>query len=213
MSTLAKKGGLDAEAVETNTSRIKTCVQRIATIVSELRDFSRDSSGDPFTSVPVSKIVSETLDLCSARFASKGVKLELGDFSPDWHVHCRASQISQVLLNLLNNAYDAVVGLATRWVRLDGREIDDAIEISVTDSGSGIDEEVVEKMMVPFFTTKPPGMGTGLGLSISSNIVTDHGGELRFDRSSENTRFSVLLPKRNGPTSAQGSSGAVTSTV
>ncbi len=196
MSTLSKTGGLDAEAVQTNTSRIKACVQRISTIVSELRDFSRDSSADPFTAVPVSKIVEETLDLCSARFASRGIKFELGNFPPEWCIDCRASQISQVLLNLLNNAYDAVVGLDTRWIRLEGREVDDAIEISITDSGPGVDEEVAEKMMVPFFTTKPPGMGTGLGLSISSNIVTDHGGQLRLDPTSNNTRFTVLLPKR-----------------
>jgi C4-dicarboxylate-specific signal transduction histidine kinase len=213
MSTLSKTGALDAEAVQTNTSRIKACVQRIATIVSELRDFSRDSSSDPFASVPVGKIVEETLDLCSARFASKGIKLELGRLPPEWEIYCRASQISQVLLNLLNNAYDAVVGLDTRWVRLDGREVDDAIEISITDSGTGIDEDVVEKMMIPFFTTKPPGMGTGLGLSISSNIVTDHGGELRLDPGSANTRFTVRLPKIEPRSSAHGSSATVTPTV
>lgn len=213
MSTLSKTGGLDAEAVQTNTSRIKACVQRIATIVSELRDFSRDSSADPFTPVPVSKIVEETLDLCSARFASKGIKFELGNFPPEWCIDCRASQISQVLLNLLNNAYDAVVGLDTRWIRLEGREVADAIEISITDSGHGVDEEVAEKMTVPFFTTKPPGMGTGLGLSISSNIITDHGGQLRLDPTSDNTRFTVLVPKRRTQNNSQGSSGAATSTV
>lgn len=212
MSVLSKTGGLDAEAVQTNTSRIKACVQRISTIVSELKDFSRDSSADPFTSVRVSKIVEETLDLCSARLASKGIRFELGNFSPEWYIDCRASQISQVLLNLLNNAYDAVVGLDTRWIRLEGREVDDAIEISITDSGPGVDEEVAEKMMVPFFTTKPPGMGTGLGLSISSNIVTDHGGQLRLDRTSNNTRFTVLLPKRRTHHNSQGSSAELTST-
>ncbi len=195
MSTLAKTGALDAPAVETNTARIKACVQRITTIVSELRDFSRDSSHDPFTSVSLKKIVDETLDLCGARFGSKGVKLEVGTFPAEWQIECRPSQISQVLLNLLNNAYDAVVSRDTRWVRLEGREVADAFEIAVTDSGPGIEEDVVEKIMVPFFTTKPPGMGTGLGLSISSNIVTDHGGELHLDRNACNTRFAVVLPK------------------
>jgi C4-dicarboxylate-specific signal transduction histidine kinase len=197
MSTLSKTGGLDPEAIQAHTSRIKAGVQRIATIVSELKDFSRDSAHDPFVSVPVAKIVHETLDLCSARFAIKGIKLDLGDFPSEWLIECRASQISQVLLNLLNNAYDAVSGLDTRWVRLEGREVDDTIEISITDSGTGIEQEIVKKIMAPFFTTKPPGVGTGLGLSISSNIVTDHGGELRLDLSCENTRFVVVLPKRH----------------
>jgi signal transduction histidine kinase len=210
IETLSKTGGLDAEAVKTNTFRIKACVQRIATIVSELRDFSRDSSSDPFSPTPLNKIVDETLDLCSARFGSKGIKLDLGEFPHDWIVECRASQISQVLLNLLNNAHDAVASLDLRWVRLEGRELGETIEISVTDSGASIESDIVEKMMVPFFTTKPPGMGTGLGLSISSNIMTDHGGELRFDAGSPNTRFVVVVPKKRGERAPHASGGTAT---
>jgi signal transduction histidine kinase len=69
-------------------------------------------------------------------------------------------------------------------------------EIVVTDSGSGIPASTAQKIMSPFFTTKPPGKGTGLGLSISSNIMIDHGGSITLDRSSPNTRFVVALPKK-----------------
>jgi C4-dicarboxylate-specific signal transduction histidine kinase len=208
ITTLANSSILDAEAVQTHTSRIKTCVKRISTIVSELRDFSRDSTSDPFSSIPIRKIIDETLDLCSARFGSKGIKLELGDVPAEWRIDCRASQISQVLLNLLNNACDAVDGLDSRWVRLEGRDLGGSIEISVTDSGRGIDSDVRERIMTPFFTTKPPGVGTGLGLSISSNILTDHGGVLRLDTGSENTRFIIVIPKRQVDHASYGSPDA-----
>jgi C4-dicarboxylate-specific signal transduction histidine kinase len=119
----------------------------------------------------------------------------MSDIPSEWTAPCRPSQISQVILNLLNNAYDAVVGRNEAWIKIDVRSSDDAFEIAVTDSGEGIAPSVADRIMTPFFTTKPMGKGTGLGLSISSNIMIDHGGTLKLDRSCPRTRFVVTLPK------------------
>jgi signal transduction histidine kinase len=109
-------------------------------------------------------------------------------------IECRPSQIEQVIINLLNNAFDAVSPLSDKWVRLDFTNFHDKIQIAVTDSGEKISPEIVEKLMLPFFTTKEIGKGTGLGLSISKGIVEDHQGKMYFDSFSSHTRFVVELP-------------------
>ena len=68
------------------------------------------------------------------------------------------------------------------------------IKMFFTDSGNGIPVEVLNKIMQPFFTTKPIGKGTGLGLSISSRIIKEHGGSLNYNYESAHTQFIITLP-------------------
>ena len=103
-------------------------------------------------------------------------------------------EISQVLVNLLINALDAVQSLKEKWVRLEVDHQEDSVTVAVTDSGAGIPPEINDRMFEPLFTTKPTGMGTGLGLSISKRIIERHGGTLMIDRSSPHTRFMVRSP-------------------
>lgn len=187
---------LSKEILRTHLEKVEICVQRMATIVSELKAFSRDSSHDAYKETPLRSLISETLDLCHARLLSKDIRLDVSDIPDWWKAECRPSQLSQVILNLLNNAYDAALGQPERWVTLEAKDCGDCFEIAVTDSGTGVAPEIARKIMNPFFTTKPPGKGTGLGLSISSNIMTDHGGSLTLDRNSPHTRFVMLLPKK-----------------
>lgn len=191
-----------SEVRQASVARIQRSVDRIAKIVSGLRMFSRESSYDPFSPTPIAEILLETLDLCQARFQSLGVDLKIGMMPQDIDLPCRASQISQVILNLLNNALDAVESLEERWVRMDFSQDAEQFVITVTDSGGGIPETVARKIMNPFFTTKPPGKGTGLGLSICSNILIDHGGRLELDTTCPHTTFRVRLPLVRGAETA-----------
>jgi C4-dicarboxylate-specific signal transduction histidine kinase len=127
---------------------------------------------------------------------SHGVVLEVGIISDSLEIECRDIEISQVLLNLLNNAYDAVTDKEDKWVRIDVKETESAAIITVTDSGPGIPENIRNKITQPFFTTKELGKGTGLGLSISLGIVGAHQGNLTLDTHSSHTCFVVTLPKR-----------------
>jgi signal transduction histidine kinase len=195
LQRLADAGRLSAEDLQPHLHKVKTCVERMATIVSELKAFSRDSSHDDYNRTPLKVLVNETMDLCHARLLSREVDLQVSEIPDGWEAECRPSQISQVLLNLLNNAFDAVLEREERWIKLEVQDKGSLFEISVTDSGPGIPKDVARKIMSPFFTTKPPGKGTGLGLSISSNIMTDHGGSLALDSNSPNTRFVLTLPK------------------
>jgi C4-dicarboxylate-specific signal transduction histidine kinase len=110
----------------------------------------------------------------------------------------RPVQLSQVFLNLLNNAFDAIEGAPSPWIRVELYSEDDFIEVSVTDSGPGVAKEIRSRIMEPFFTTKPLGKGTGLGLSVSAGIMKAHHGSLFLDETSPNTRFVVRMPRRQG---------------
>jgi PAS domain S-box-containing protein len=179
-------------------------VLRIERILRGLRNLSRDGGGEPFLEVSLKSIVEDTLELCNARFRMKGVLLDIGEISGDLYVQCRATQVSQILLNLLNNAYDAVEELNERWVRLETTVNDDMLEVSIVDSGKGIPEEVRARILEPFFTTKEVGKGMGLGLSITRSLVEAHSGKLIADTCDGNTRFIVQIPVRHALDEEQG---------
>lgn len=170
-------------------------IDRIARIITGLRAFARDGIADPMEEVALQTVVRDTLDLCGEKFRENGVDLQLQLPPEDVTVTCRATQISQVLLNLLNNSFDAVQELREKWIKIEVQDFGNKVEFSVTDSGHGIAPAVRAKLAQPFFTTKDVGKGTGLGLSISRGIVMDHGGQLVLDEQCPNTRFIVILPK------------------
>ncbi len=107
-------------------------------------------------------------------------------------------QLRQVILNLLNNAAQAIGqdGTITIITRMAGP---DAVEIVIRDTGCGMPPEVLEQIFVPFFSTKPPGLGTGLGLSISHGLIEQLGGHIGVQSAvGQGTTFTITLP-RQGP--------------
>jgi signal transduction histidine kinase len=113
-------------------------------------------------------------------------------------IPCAPSQINQVLLNLLNNAAQAMDSFGRILVKTWAEH--DALFISVQDSGKGMPPEVQAKIFDPFFTTKPVGQGTGLGLSICFKIIQDHGGSIRVaSEPGRGTRFLIRLPRPQAP--------------
>jgi PAS domain S-box-containing protein len=194
-------GRLDRALVAGTGREIEKTVQRIARIVDALRSFARDVEQDPTRPESVHQIVADTVELCAQRFQQHAIALEVDPIAPDLVVECRSVQISQVVLNLLGNAHDAVEGGATRWVRLSAAAgpRPEEVEIAVTDSGPGVPAELQGRIMEPFFTTKPMGKGTGLGLSVSKGIAEAHGGRLVHDLTSRATRFVLVLRRRIPP--------------
>ena len=166
----------------------------MAKIMQGLRTFAREGSNDPCEAIPFVQVVNDSLELCRSRFMQNGIDLRVNQISGDLIVECQAVQISQVLVNLLQNAFDAIKESENPWVSLDTQAQGDWLLITVTDSGHGISQEISEKIMQPFFTTKEVGKGTGLGLSISSSILANHGGSLEIDHNCPNTRFVIKLP-------------------
>lgn len=172
---------------------ISRTVYRIARIVDSMNNVSREGSQDLMKTESLAQIVDDTLTFCYERFRQHGVKLNI-HVPPEITLECRAIQISQLLLNLLNNAFDAIQGQKEKWIDLEALEVAEQVVIYVTDSGKGVPEEVQKKIFQPLFTTKPSGKGTGLGLSLSNKIAQDHKGKIYLDPYHLNTRFVVELP-------------------
>ncbi|HTZ19414.1 MAG TPA: PAS domain S-box protein [Opitutaceae bacterium] len=189
---------------------VHACAQRGADIIRQLLTFAR---GQPNVRVPlpvrhllheIEKIVSETFP--------RNLRLEITAPQERWLVQGDATQIQQALMNLCVNARDAMpdggtLTLAAENIALDAEAaalVTDAkpearpgayVCISVTDTGTGIPREQLDRVFDPFFTTKDVGRGTGLGLSTVLGIVRGHGGFVRVDsRVGQGTRFELYLP-------------------
>jgi signal transduction histidine kinase len=166
-------------------------LEQIAELVVGLKDFAR-----------LDRAMSEEVDLnecirSALVIARNGIKdkaetiLQLGELP---RIPCAPSQINQVLLNLLNNAAQAIDGFGQILVKTWAD--DSAVFVSLQDSGRGMPPEVLARIFDPFFTTKPVGQGTGLGLSISYKIIQDHCGQIRAaSEPGRGTRFLIRLPR------------------
>jgi C4-dicarboxylate-specific signal transduction histidine kinase len=185
---------LDVGALDNLTKTIESTTARISRIILGLRTFSRESSKDDFDSKSIKDIIDETVGLCGEKLKNKGINVIIEPIPDDLNIDCRASQISQVILNLLNNSSDAIAYFDEKWIKIAATQEGENVKVTVTDSGKGIKPEHVDKVFQPFFTTKDPGKGTGLGLSISTGIVESHRGTLRVDTKAPNTTFVMILP-------------------
>lgn len=182
--------------VRSTAERINRVADRIAKIVAELRTFAREGKTDPFELTKLELVISETLEFCQTRFRNNGIEIVAHPIAKDLEVYGRSVQMSQVLLNLLNNAHDELKSTQTANPKIEimARRIGEYVEIHVIDNGPGIPQEIRTRVMQPFFTTKEVGKGTGLGLSISRSIMGDHHGELTLAKDPVPTRFIMRFP-------------------
>lgn len=190
---------VSAETLSQEIQKLMFACDRILSIVKGMRSFSREGSADPFLACSVKDLLSDLKALCSPQL--KTARIEFPSCSPerDCSIEARPSQILQILVNLINNATDAIESNLEKWIRLECKDLGDHIQVSITDSGSGIPLPIREKLFQAFFTTKEVNKGTGLGLSISKSIAEQHGGTLVLDEMSPNTRFVLTLPKKRQP--------------
>jgi signal transduction histidine kinase len=186
---------LEGEALVTEATKTQDMVQRITKIIETVLKYGRtDISSQPMSEVPVRQILEDVVFLTQSKASKQGVEFRLPREVGDSSFECYAVQISQVLVNLLNNAIDAASELEEKWVELSAKFDDTFIEFKVVDSGSGIPADLRQKIAMPFFTTKPEGKGTGLGLSLCRNFIDNHRGDLSLDSSAVHTTFVVRLP-------------------
>ena len=162
----------------------------LTTLAQGLKDFSRLDRAQK-GEFDVNEGLDRTLLIAKNKLKNKAtIYKHYGDVP---QVHCSPSQINQVFLNLLTNAADAIPDHGEIVVHTG--ETDGVVEISISDNGTGIPNELLSKIRNPFFTTKDVGKGTGLGLSIVDRIVTEHGGELRVESEvGRGTTVTVALP-------------------
>lgn len=168
--------------------------RRTRDIVLGLRNFSRLDEAQ-LKEVDLRELMETSLNLVQGEIKNK-VEIEK-HFDEIPLIKCYASQISQVFVNLLSNAVQAIENNGRIWITI--RQVfmngEDFIQVSIQDTGKGIKAEYLDQIFDPFFTTKPVGKGTGLGLSITYGIIQKHGGDIQV-KSSENvgTEFIITIP-------------------
>lgn len=187
-----QNGNYDPTQFQNELNKIHSNSLRISKIIRGLKVFSRDGELDPLELVSLNQILNDATAIAADQLKSKNITFRIIPFL-DLQIHCRPNQITQVMLNLISNAIDAIESQVSPWIQIEVR-VGSEVDILITDSGSGIAAEIVKKMMDPFFTTKSAHKGTGLGLSISYGIVKDHNGLLYYNQNSENTQFVIRLP-------------------
>jgi len=188
-----------------NSEKINHHGKRADTIVKGMLAHSRTSTGEKIPT-DINALADEYL-----RLSYHGLRAKDKSFSADYKtdfdpnlpkVSVVPQDIGRVLLNLINNAFQAINNDELRMmndefkplVTVATKNLGDKIEISVKDNGPGIPDAIKDKIFQPFFTTKPTGQGTGLGLSLSYDIVKAHGGELEIETAmNKGTKFSIKL--------------------
>lgn len=170
-------------------------ISRVKGIISALQDFCH-TDDEVFSRVDLHRSLDSTLNVATNEIKYKALLVkEYGNLPA---IECNASQISQVALNLLLNAAQAIEHEGTITVRT-GREADEAW-FEVEDTGKGIEPDNVPRVFEPFFTTKGVGQGTGLGLALSHNIIQKHRGRIEvFSEVGKGTRMRVWLPVTQPP--------------
>jgi PAS domain S-box-containing protein len=201
LAELAVKRGLDPAEPESEElaelpQLVAECVdgiERIGRIVDVLRRFSR-APGEDFGPVDLNRVVQESLRLVELHRAGPvAVEAWLDASLPS--VRGSAQRLTQVFVNLLLNAKQAMAGRSEGHVTVRTRRLDDVVEAMVSDDGPGVPPALRDRIFDPFFTTKGPEDGTGLGLSIAYDIVREHGGVIELDPSPRaGAVFVVHLP-------------------
>jgi C4-dicarboxylate-specific signal transduction histidine kinase len=176
-------------------AKMDQTVSRISRIVNGMRRFARESSLDEKVKYSLNKIVEETLDICQERINNNGTAVDVEYLGAEGNILCRPVEISQVLLNLINNSYQATSGYSHPWIKIKMEDSGDIYKIRVIDCGERISPAIRQKLFQPFFTTKDIGVGTGLGLSISRGIIEEHKGNLYYQDDAPNTTFVIEIPK------------------
>lgn len=177
-------------------ANIEKTALRISQIIKGLRSFAVDGVNENFGNISLTEIVDLSLGLIEQRIIKKGIALHVVRDKGDFMVLVQKTLVVQAMVNLLMNAIDAVEGQGNPWIeiKVEGTDENGAPGLSVTDSGLGVPKDIQDKIMQPFFTTKKYGTGMGLGLSTSFRIMSDQGGELRYDPLSSNTKFMMIFP-------------------
>ena len=184
---------IDRKLVKEKLNVFNETIARMNKVASSLGNLSRDATLEKDSIFVIKDMLEEVKSLCS--FKTRKLQLDVairGD--DDLKMTSNRIQISEVLLNLLMNALDAVEKVRNPEVRVSFEQVQNDVVFKIFDNGSGVSEELREKIFEPFFTTKGFLSGTGLGLSISKKIVDKYNGELFYKDSEEGHCFVLKLP-------------------
>lgn len=181
---------INDQMVSKSFDSIESSVERISRIIRSMLDFSSNVKNSD-EDIDISQLVDDVLVLIKEKASLKGINIDI-DLDKGLRVSASKTQLSQVFINLINNAFDAVEGASNKQITIKSQEINNEVEITFEDSGEGATNDVIDKAFDPFFTTKEVGKGTGLGLSICHGLIRANNGRLEIERD-RNSGFKVSV--------------------
>lgn len=178
-SILVKENNLDLN-VKSKLTKIHAASERIAKIVKSMKLISSRNDNLEHESVRIDKILEISVDLFEERIRAERIHFQI--INPNNpNVYCNPLQISQILINLLNNSLDALNNIEEKNLLIHIEQNHSFVEVRVINSGKPLTKEFAQKIFEPFFSTKSFGKGTGLGLSISQTLANNNGGSLNYE--------------------------------
>ncbi len=195
LKDLIADGEFDPEYFTDKVNDIENTVDRMADIVKSLKNLSRKSGVIAQCEFPIKDIIDEVLTLSQMRMTSQGIRLVIDLTHPSLNLTMTGDriQLSEVLLNLITNAADALEGNQNPEIKISFGEKSGNCAIRVRDNGTGVPDSIKDKIFEAFYTTKEEGKGTGLGLSIAKKIMLAHKGDLVLE-TTKPTTFAIILP-------------------
>ena len=195
LERIKEKGNLNNDNFEFADLAVQEC-DRIKNLIKDLQDFNRPTSG-VLTPISLHKSIDNMLMLSKKTLENKRIGIHK-EFSSDINkIMAIDDQIKQVLLNLINNAIEAIDN--NGLISISTRKKENYAIIQITDNGSGIIQEDLAHIFEPFFTTKSAVKGTGLGLSVTYGIIKKHGGNINVaSKIGKGTTFTIELPIEGG---------------
>ncbi len=200
LETMCSQETFEKELAIRSVHKMIENVDRMSKIIRALKNSARDGSQDAMQDFNLTQMLEDILEISNQKCAKHNIEVKTQGLDRAIVLRGRETEIGQVIVNLFNNAFDAVKGLANPWISLSLIDEPDQVTIAVADSGEGVKEELRHRIFDPFFTTKEVGEGTGLGLSICRSFVEGHGGRLYFEAGLEHSCFKVELPKNKETT-------------
>jgi len=191
---LISKGRASEESTLPKLERIDGAVRRAASIIDHMRAYGR-LAGEDLSIIEIYEIVRGACELLGEQLKLSNVELVNEVQSRGLTIRGNAIQLEQVLINLVNNARDAIRDSGNPGkVTVSAEERTGRVLLAVSDTGGGIPADVLPHIFEPFFTTKPVGKGTGLGGSISYGIVRDMQGDMWAENIEGGARITISLP-------------------
>lgn len=182
----------DKESLLKGVEQVQAQAERIAHIIQGWRKYIYRNESHIEDFISLKDIIDDVSIFCGQRLKNHGIELRLKNLDGIF-VSGHKGQFEQAILNLITNSFDAIDHLSDKWIEISAKKSDDTIQIFFKDSGLGIPDDVQEKMLDPFFSTKQ-GKGTGLGLTLVRGIAQRHGGDLKY-LEAPNTTFLLELPQ------------------
>lgn len=193
---------LTEEYLKNKLNKVFDNITRIKKIIDHVRTFSRDQDDFIRSDFEINTSIQNSISMISEQFAQKEIQLE---FIPGENIPALSGngyRFEQVIVNMLINAKDAIEERKKKACEKFEKRIDittktnaNQVIIEIKDNGTGIKNEDIDKVLLPFFTTKAPGQGTGLGLSISYGIIKELGGEIDIQsKQQKGTTIQIKIP-------------------